>query len=243
MSDWRTIRQDLVEETRAAVDERSIDKVLVQALEWHKIFHVFFNEKTVSISTVIDQVKYDLPSDFLQRVGGVYYRHSGSLNKIPMEVKTWDWMESLTNRFGADEFSSEIHGYPRVCAIRPKASYSGIDEIYVAPTPAVAGDEISMRYVADLGTPQLQYSPEYQWRVLDPSTGNPLSQTFTQRWLQDGYYAIRAYAKYLYNKKHTRDSDEAAAAQEEWQGELANLRRVTARSRKPGAVTPYLKAR
>ena len=198
---WATIKQDILETIDKPSDGSLVERNLCQTLRFLRSIRFWWNEGRFSLFTTTDKGEYDLPHDFLGFVGKVFYTDSsGSGAKREMGAKTMDWLESY--RYTSDDWDASL------AAGRPLYYALTTDKIWLSPIPQRDGDEVSGRYLMDLGTPQEYYSGS-AWSVYAPNTETAIASTFSHAFFKEGYDILKHRCIYnLFNDVY-KDAENA----------------------------------
>jgi hypothetical protein len=235
MSDWQTVRKQILEELNKPNDSSYADRAMAEAIRHHRTEHYWFNESRFEIVTSANVWHYPLPSDFLRPIGEIYYaRVNSATSRRKMSNKTNDFVEQTRylgtdpDRWGSWE-SGISSGPPSVYAI-----YNG--ELCVSPIPDTDAEVIDGRYVRDLGTPQVIYNGS-AWAIYTPwSLSTALPATYANNWLTDGQDLIRSRAIYYMQKRLYRNDEGAQNALMDNVEAMNRLRTESHRRRGPKSI-------
>ena len=229
--DITTTIQSILTEMHLASSTETLNKALVatiESLRYNRSFETFFNKKKFFLSLVADQPTYPLPIDFLGLIGSVWYSSSSSLtDKCELQdggVELVEERRYLNETTGAWET-----GTPSVYGIDDPGK-----ELLLGPVPSTDGAVIHFRYLADLGCPSYSISGgTYTFKKPFSEDTMTTTSTYTNRWLVDGYDAIRSRAiYYLWSRDFggTPESDmKASKSLIQWQDAMSDLKAQSAK--------------
>lgn len=206
---YRHLHQDSSTVPQAVKDDVGI--AICEALKFNRKNLYYFNEKRAELATKEDEYAYDLPSDFLGFVGGVYYTPSGSDGSFRFQLKeaTTDEVESY--RFSGNDYNSfATSGRPLLYSVDMVGK-----RLIVAPVCSTSDEKIEFRYLSDLGSPRYRYASS-AWAFYEGDTENAIADTstYTNAWFTEAFDLTMWRALYyLWSSIYGGTEESAAKAQ------------------------------
>lgn len=232
MSDWRTLKQAILEEADKPNDAELVERSLCEALRFLRAIRFWWNEDVATLTTIADQYEYDLPTDFLAMIGKCYYIDAGDTSsKRVMYEKTVDWMEDYKYD-GFDWESMIMSGPPQFYSIRES-------KMLLLPVPTESGDSVEFRYIKDLGTPIEKYNGT-AWTVYAADGVTTLPATTTNAWFTTGRDLLKHRALYVLYDNFYKDEALASKHMQKYLETLQRLRGQFTRRRATRSVRPWL---
>lgn len=235
MSDWQTVRQQLLMEVARPNDQEIADLALVESLRTQQRHRLWFNEADWEVDSLANEYIYDLPDEVLYPIGGVNLVSTDSGDFKPLENRSASWIRAhrYAHVVDGEIENSEIQSGP--------PCYYGFEgnTLLIHPDPADASYTFAGRSVVDYQVPVATFTPEKSWKLLDPVTNLELEPDWTNLWLINASDVIRTFAKYLMATRNYRDDKLAASAQREWIEALNAHKQITIRKRSHRVVTGH----
>ena len=227
MANWGTIKQDILETIDKPNDSSLVERSLCETLRFLRTVRFWWNESTFKIYTTANLGEYDLPQDFLGFIGKVFHKEitvSGDTTtegaKRELVPRTMDWLEAY--RYTNEEWDASL------AAGRPLFYSLSESKLWLSPIPDSDGDEVSARYLRDLGTPQEVYSGS-AWSVYAPNTETAIASTFSHAWFKEGYDILKHRCCYNLYQDIYKDQENAQAHLQKFLEAMDRVRSETSR--------------
>lgn len=196
MSDWGTLRQNLVDQAGDGRDADDVQRAMVDAIAHESSEHYFFNEQRFSFATVDGQQTYGtadgVPVGIVSFISQWLFLDVGqdADDRHPIRKETMQWID--TARAGAS------------AGDQPEAWAYFDEKIELWPDPGSTTHDVRGRVVVQPGVPSYVYSGG-SWSFKKPD-GTAMTDDYpdsgsgeANAWLTDdqAYRVIRSYAEYL----------------------------------------------
>lgn len=243
MSDWGTVRAATTDEWNldATGDaDDFLDRAIAQTLVHLRPLPFTFNIGNFILETVIGQSAYPKSSGTGQdanKLPGNFWGIIG--HRITLDPnQTGTQVRNLTETDAGEFFQiadQTIHN-------RIPDRYTFWDETVHINPPPQSVDDLSGRYIQDLGTPTPKFesggSPE--WTYLDRDGSAVDTDTFTNEWFTRAFDVMVARVAAQYFTRHERNVKNKAAAQEAYSTAMKELRREAAPLLTVGSMKPFM---
>lgn len=222
MSDLGTMVQLLSEDSRGLVSATSIKHKIIASIRFHRDQRWWKSEREFRLTLTAGRAAYapgdgwGLPADLQEIVGR-------NLDVGPIAQPSQRYP---VTRVSSDELR-ELRSYD-TGRDRPRRWDFHGNTLRLWPTPDSAADELTGRYVRDIGVPIAIWRAG-AWKFYEPNHERELTDTYTSDWLDQrgGADMIRYYAAYLLYGERLKDPERASEAQERWAQATAQLRDET----------------
>lgn len=225
MSDIKTLREELKADLHLMVDDTTINRKIVSAMQFHRDKRLWFSERTFQFVLTAGKSTYKPgegpPADLIEVVGGeLQVLLAGS------EAQRESVWRATPGELDSRRYEGTQQSTPEIFDM-----YGG--QLRLWPIPDDSTDQLYGRYVSDIGVPKSRYEAGAFYFYAPPEFTRRLStaelDNFANDWTdQKGAYSmVRTRAGYLLYKEVMRDMEAANDWLGQWVEQMAQLETET----------------